>query len=142
MVLRDPRQIDAQKQSATSRNTVITLATSATIDNENLTIGITRKVRRAVIVSRENARMTFHFATQDAAGANDANLNKRVELTPYGNQVLEPEKGEESVLSILGSTTVRRLSGYVETVNGVDGDALPAGLGVDIELEYYDDVGG
>ena len=137
----------SSETNASTRITAITLATSAPVDNEvtldpTANIGaLTRKVRRAIVVSRENARMTLHFTTQDAAGADDANLAKRVELTPYGNQVLEPEKGAESALAFLATATARRLAAYVESVNGADGGALPAGTGVDVELEYYDDVG-
>lgn len=146
-MLRDSRQIDAQKQPASTRVTAITLATSQVIDNEvvldptTILGALTRKVRRISIVNRENARITVRLATQDAAGANDANLAKRFELTPYGNYAQESERADESVVSFLATANARRLSSYIETVNGADGGALPAGLGADIEIDYYDDMG-
>lgn len=140
MVLADARQIDAAKRMASTRVTVTTLATSAALDNEALRAnGLARKVRRAVFANLDNILVMVHLATHDAAGANDADLGRRVFLANYGQFVWEPEKADETFLSFLGTATVRRLSAYLRNL---DDTLAPPGLvnGVRIEVDYYDDV--
>lgn len=135
MVLTTEKQINAALKPSRAVVTAAVLANSEVIDEENIRIGIYRKIRKAVLWNLDNNVVRFRFATQDAAGANDANLPLTRELTGYGSAIIEPTELTEKVLAILATTTVRRLSGYVELISG--------GLvtfGVELNVQYYDDL--
>lgn len=134
-MLTTERQINTAKQNSRAIVTAILVANSQVIDNEVIRVGLYRKLRRATLMNLDNNVVRFRFASQDAAGANDAALNLTRVMGPYGNAIIEPDKVTENILAILATTTVRRLSGYIEAVDG----AITAG--VEVNLEYYDDIG-
>ncbi len=139
MTLTESDAINAAMQHSTARITVTTLATSLAIDNEALVVGNTRKLRRLIIENLDNITCVLHLATQDAAAGNDADLPQKYMLSNYETKYIEPEKVDEYISKILGTTTVRRFAAYLRNM---DDTGAPAGLtnGVRIVGDYYDDL--
>lgn len=116
------------------------IANSVLIDNENIAVGLVRKVRRIVFTNLDDALRTVRLANAltsvAAAGtaiAGAAALPKEVQLSNYEKFVMNPEKNGECVLKQLGvNAGARRLAAYISSA--------AVTLGVLIELDYYDDL--
>lgn len=116
------------------------LPTAQIIDNENLAVGLVRKVRRIVFTNLDNAQRTIHLCSCvasagvcGAAAAGSADLGKEIYLSIFEKFVMNPEKNGECVLKLLGVNGAgRRLGAYIS------GGAITTGIKV--EIDYYDDL--
>jgi len=144
MSLTDIPVVEAAMQNATvplgTPITGLNLPAAQLIDNENIAVGLVRKVRRIIFTNLDNAQRTIRLCSCvasagicGAAAAGSAALGKEIYLSVYEKFVMNPEKNGETVLKLLGVTgAARRLGAYIS------GGAITTGIKV--EIDYYDDL--